>query len=89
MNASQDVQNRWSAFTDNTITHESGHVKLDLDGAREYQRALGNYPPAADCGTLQSGLRDLFNSNFSAIDRANVDYDRQTQHGRKQGAIFP
>ncbi len=89
LNASQEVQSRWSAFIDSTIAHESGHVKLDLDGAREYQRALGTYPPAANCSALQSRLRDLFNSNFVAIDRANVDYDRQTQHGRKQGAVFP
>ncbi len=89
LNASQDVQNRWSAFIENTITHESGHVKLDLDRAREYQRALGNYPPARDCGSLQAGLRNLFNTSFAGIDRANVDYDSQTQHGRTQGAVFP
>jgi predicted secreted Zn-dependent protease len=89
LNAAPDVQNRWGTFIDNTIVHESGHAKLDLDGAREYQRALGNYPPAATCDSLQAGLRELFDSSFAAMDRANVDYDRQTQHGRKQGAVFP
>ncbi|MDE3090080.1 MAG: DUF922 domain-containing protein, partial [Chloroflexota bacterium] len=36
-----DVMNRWTTFISNTITHETGHVTLSMQGARDYQRDLG------------------------------------------------
>ncbi|MBI4787480.1 MAG: DUF922 domain-containing protein [Chloroflexi bacterium] len=84
-----DLLARWNTFVNNTITHEVGHVKLNLQGARAYEWTLGNFPPASNCDTLKPRLKQLFDSNFSAIDRANVDYDVTTQHGLKQGAVFP
>jgi len=83
------VLNRWTTFANNTITHESGHVKLNLQGARDYQRDLGNFPPATDCTTIKPQLSDLFDRATKTINRAGIDYDTQTQHGAKQGAVFP
>ena len=86
---SPSVLDRWDTFVDNTVLHESGHVKLDLAGARRYQQELGTFSPAADCNSLKGELRALFDDNYSAIDKANVDYDAQTQHGMDQGAVYP
>ncbi len=87
--APANVKTRWTHFIENTITHESGHVKIALQGAREYQRDLGNYPPAADCDVLKSQLQDLFERSFDSIDQKNVNYDAETRHGVSQGAVFP
>ncbi len=84
-----DALNRWNTFIQNTQTHETGHVKLAQQGARDYQRDLGNFATASNCDALQTRLRDLFDKSFSAIDKANVNYDAQTQHGFTQGAVFP
>lgn len=84
-----DVSNRWNTFIQNTQTHETGHVKLVQQGARDYQRDLGNFLPASNCNIIQTRLRDLFDKSFSSIDKANVDYDAKTQHGFTQGAVFP
>lgn len=84
-----DVLNRWDNFVNNTVTHETGHVKLDLQGARDFQHNLGNFPTAPGCDVIQSKLKTLFDNSFAAIDRANTDYDAQTRHGRTQGAVFP
>jgi predicted secreted Zn-dependent protease len=86
---SNDLVSRWNAFIKNTQTHETGHVKLAEQGARDYQRDLGNFVPAASCDVLQMRLKDLFDKSFAAIDKANVNYDAQTQHGFTQGAVFP
>ncbi len=83
------VQTRWNRFIDNTIEHESGHVRIALEGARVYQRDLGNFRATADCGTLKSKLADLFDRVFSSIDEENVRYDAETKHGVNQGAVFP
>lgn len=88
-NTTTDALNRFNTFLEKTVLHESGHVAITLDGARTYQRALGNHPSASDCATLKTQLNDLFHRSFDAIQRANRDYDTQTQHGRTQGAVFP
>ncbi len=87
--APANVQNRWARFIENTILHETGHVKIALQGARDYQRDLGNFPVAADCTRLKSQLQDLFDNAFGSIDKANVRYDADTRHGATQGAVFP
>jgi len=88
-NVPSDLQNRWNTFIKNGVTHESGHVKLAQDGARVFQRDLGNFPPAPNCDVIQTRLRELFDKSFLAIDQANVKYDADTQHGVTQGAVFP
>jgi predicted secreted Zn-dependent protease len=84
-----DTHNRFDTFIEKTVQHESGHVEITLQGAREYQRALGNYPAAPNCDALNAQLNDLFRQHFDSIQRANREYDAKTKHGRTQGAVFP
>ncbi len=88
-NVAPEVQARWNTFLNNTVQHEREHVKIAYDGARDYQKQLGNYPPAVNCTAIQSQLQDLFRQHYDLIDRTNVEYDRKTQHGITQGAVFP
>jgi predicted secreted Zn-dependent protease len=84
-----DVLKHWTVFIDNTIEHETGHVKLNLQDARNFQRDLGNLPPAPDCATISWQLTDLFDRATNVIRRDNIDYDTKTRHGATQGAVFP
>ncbi len=88
-NLAVGVFDQWDGFVQHTIQHESGHVTLSLQGAREYQRQVGNVLAARNCDMLDTQLKNLFDTNYKAIDRANTDYDKQTQHGLTQGAVFP
>ncbi len=84
-----DVLNTWTTFISNTITHESGHVRLNYQGMSDFRRDLGNALPALDCTTLNSRLNDLWIRAKATIRQTNIDYDAQTQHGAKQRAEFP
>jgi predicted secreted Zn-dependent protease len=84
-----DALNRFNTFMEKTVLHESGHAELALQGARDYQRALGNFPPVSDCEGLKIQLNNLFRRSFDTMDAANSDYDAKTQHGVTQGAVFP
>ncbi len=84
-----DVLDRWDRFLGNTVTHEKGHVELDLAGARDYQQQMGNWPPASSCAVLGQQMKDLFSLSFATVDQQNLDYDQKTKHGAQQGAVFP
>ena len=86
---SADTLKQFNTFMEKTVLHESGHAELALQGTRDYQRALGNFPPVSSCDGLKTQLSDLFRRSFDAIDSANSDYDAKTQHGFTQGAVFP
>jgi predicted secreted Zn-dependent protease len=87
--ASADTLKRFNTFIEKTILHENGHAEIALQGARDYQRALGNHSAASNCDALKTQLSDLFRRHFNSIDRANRDYDAKTKHGLTQGAVFP
>ncbi len=84
-----DTLKKFNTFVDKTVLHESGHVELVLQGARDYQRTLGNFAPVSDCEGLKAQLSNLYRRSFDTIDAVNVDYDVKTKHGLTQGAVFP
>jgi predicted secreted Zn-dependent protease len=84
-----DALTKWDPFIANTITHEKGHVTRALDGARNYQRELGNLAPLNDCSGMNSRMNEIFKRHLDQIDRINVQYDDETDHGVTQGAVFP
>ncbi len=84
-----DVLTRWDNFLANTVAHEKGHVIRTLDGARDYQRTIGTLPAQPSCQSMRPTLDALFKQHLGLIDRANVQYDAETNHGMTEGAVFP
>jgi predicted secreted Zn-dependent protease len=86
---SQAVRERWDDFALLLETHEAGHVDTYSEGARALQEAYGAVPPAATCEELRAELADMGAAAIEAIRAADIEYDRRTDHGRRQGATFP
>ena len=86
---SQAVRERWEDFALLLETHEAGHVDTYFEGARNLQDAFAEVQPAASCEELRAALADMGASAIDAIRAADIEYDRQTDHGRTQGATFP
>ena len=83
------VRDRWDDFTQLLETHEAGHVDNYTNGARALQDAYTTIEPAATCDELRATLADMGASAIDSIRAADIEYDRQTDHGRTQGATFP
>jgi predicted secreted Zn-dependent protease len=83
------VHERWDDFALLLETHEAGHVDNYADGARALQDAYIAVEPAATCDELRATLADIGAAAIDAIRAADIEYDRQTDHGRTQGATFP
>jgi predicted secreted Zn-dependent protease len=85
----QAVRERWDDFVLLLETHEAGHVDTYTEGARALQGAFTAVEPAATCDELRATLADMGASAIDAIRATDIEYDRQTGHGRTQGATFP
>jgi predicted secreted Zn-dependent protease len=83
------VRERWDDFAQLLETHEAGHVDNYTNGARALQDAYTTVEPAETCDELRALLADMGASAIDSIRAADIEYDRQTDHGRTQGATFP
>lgn len=85
--AAPELSSRWGRFMAALNAHEDGHLEHGRRAEREARSVLAGLS-AADCGALDAMARERFQriiDDYSARDR---EYDRSTDHGRTQGAVF-
>ncbi|MEP7260182.1 MAG: DUF922 domain-containing protein [Usitatibacter sp.] len=78
------LQVYWDSVYRSLDLHERGHVQINLDGAKEIERVLHNMPPQPSCDLIAPEARRLTDQVRAQIDRRQVEYDRDTDHGRRQ-----
>ena len=82
------LSSQWQTYLGNLTTHEQGHQNLALQYANALYGGLQNYPKT-NCYTIQQSANAYANNEIAALNKAEVNYDSQTNHGATQGAIFP
>lgn len=91
------VQAEWGRFLGCLIAHERGHLRASMPLLQEFKRtyeslriaSTGSSAHAAESAAkneLLTQIRELYSQLSFRCERANQDYDRQTRHGRTQGA---
>lgn len=87
--APQALEQDWNRYVAALHRHEQGHYVHGLDAAREIGALGQSFHAAGDCPAFVAD----FNRQASAIIKryAAMDetYDRDTDHGKTQGAVFP
>lgn len=83
------LQHRWERYMANLKTHENGHKDIGIAAADEIETAIGQMPPARGCRALEAAANGLGQEILERYRALEADYDRQTGHGRTQGAVFP
>lgn len=73
---------RWDRYFTALVSHETHHAKLAIEGANQMQAEMRL---AQSCDQLA----DIVDRRAEAILEATVHYDALTDHGRKEGAVFP
>jgi len=87
--APADLIKRWNAFSAALRTHEDGHRRIAVDAAQAIADRVNKAAPARDCATLKQAIGTLAQSILDDYRAKELDYDTTTDHGRKQGAVFP
>ncbi len=87
--APRALADKWDTYMKNLMTHENGHRDLAVAAATDLTRDVVELAPAQTCDELDRRIDDLSRIRMEKLDEAQKEYDVKTDHGRKQGAVFP
>ncbi len=78
----------WEEFEKNVFAHEQGHGDVALEVAADMARAILNTAPNEDCKVVMDAARLATHEVLRTAKDRQKAYDKQTQHGKTQGAYF-
>ena len=87
--ASDELRQHWADYMSALRVHEDGHVQNGRMEAAAIDHLLESVGPHADCGLLDRDVEELTTQIHQQFEMNDIEYDRRTEHGRTQGAIFP
>ncbi len=79
----------FASYAEKLMVHERGHAQNAIDAARKIEAGIRALPPQPNCDAMRNAANTLGYALIKEANQADVDYDRQTQHGATQGARFP
>lgn len=72
---------RWNQYLNSLALHKQGHVEIIINHYLKVRDAI----QAATCDTAEQAAQEA----SSDLRFMNEDYDKQTEYGKTQGAVFP
>jgi len=87
--ADPTLQAKWERYMGALIKHEEGHRDIAVDAANEIEAelsAMDAYPSGPE---LERAANKLANQVLKKFQEREKEYDKSTDHGRKDGAVFP
>lgn len=79
-------RSRFESYLERLREHELGHFEIGREAARQLEKQFLALPPASDCSALHAAARGAGARLLARYEAMGDAYDRQTQHGRTQGA---
>jgi predicted secreted Zn-dependent protease len=86
---SPGLTDHWNAYVAALKQHEAGHQQNGISASGEILSALQTFPPYPTCNELSQAANATGNHLVQKYAKQDVEYDRATQHGANQGAMFP
>ncbi len=84
-----ELQQRWDQYFDALFRHEQHHKDIGVAAAREMDSLLRQVPVQPDCAILQTKLDETAEQVIEKYTAEEVEYDRKTEHGLRQGVRLP
>jgi predicted secreted Zn-dependent protease len=83
------LEQAWPGYLASLTGHEMGHRANGVKAAFAVRDALAAMAPMEDCQTLATAADSSANAAFGSYKNADVEYDRQTNHGATQIMRLP
>jgi predicted secreted Zn-dependent protease len=80
---------RWRGYYEALVRHEDGHKAIAKETAAAIRNAGTNTPSNSSCAELARAIDRVANDVLKQYREKERQYDKETQHGRTQGARFP
>ncbi|HSB34474.1 MAG TPA: DUF922 domain-containing protein, partial [Nitrospirota bacterium] len=87
--APRELVEKWDGYTKNLLIHENGHRDKAVDAATDLIRSVADLPPSRTCAELDRNVNLLSRARMRKLEEEQQQYDNDTGHGTKQGALFP
>lgn len=88
-NTNSSLQKKWDSYMAALLHHENGHRRIGTLAAHAIENGLYNLGHAADCKILDQKANVLSNKIINEHIALENEYDRITDHGANEGAVFP
>jgi len=72
----------WDAYFEALVTHERNHGRIVVAGQEQMQAAMRASPTC-------EAMNAMIQTTSAEVRAASEEYDRQTDHGRREGAVYP
>jgi predicted secreted Zn-dependent protease len=82
------LRKRWDKFSQALKRHHEGHKDHGMKAGAEIEAALLAVKPASNCQDLDKAANAAGEQVIEKYRKRDQDYDRSTDHGRKQGAAL-
>lgn len=79
----------WNQYLAALQTHEDGHKNHGVAAGQAVMQTLSRLPAAASCQSLGAAANKAAQQIVQRYNQKDIEYDRLTQHGFTQGAVFP
>lgn len=85
----REARNKWVRYSDALKKHEDGHRDFGIGAARDIEEALLSIGSRPSCDRLGADANAVAYRIINDYNKKEIEYDRKTEHGRTQGAVFP
>lgn len=87
--ASPALRARWDRYSTSLLTHEKGHGAVALQVGRLLEADLLGLEDLGSCDLLRTETAARVEAVMRRGEAMQNEYDRWTEHGSTQGAVFP
>ena len=84
-----NTQMKWDKFLIALRAHEEGHTKNGKEAANEIDKTLSSIPSQPNCRLLEDSIKNKAQAIIKQHNIWDEQYDATTDHGKKDGAVFP
>jgi predicted secreted Zn-dependent protease len=87
--ASAAMQSAWEEFLMRLAYHEKGHRDMARRQSNAIYDALTGLSIESGCSSMEFRARALVDETAAQFEELNREYDRASEHGRRQGVVWP
>ena len=83
------LRKKWDRYYKALDLHERGHGQHGLEALQEMESAIPQPRGGLSCAQLQDAFKIKVDAILEKYKKKEIKYDKDTQHGLTQGAVFP